>query len=98
MAAPHSRPGRRPPKPVAPSARPGAAGPDDTGWVQRSPSITVDHRPKLFLEGFPVEAWIGALQREGLNPGLHGLEEAALPSSFSAISLAARLLRGESCS
>ena len=97
MAAPNSRPGRRPPKPVAP-ARPGAAGPDDTGWVQRSPSITVDHRPKLFLEGFPVEAWIGALQREGLNPGLHGLEEAALPSSFSAISLAARLLRGESLS
>jgi hypothetical protein len=42
----------------------------------------VDHRPKLFLEGFPVEAWIGALQREGLNPGLHGLEEAVLPSNF----------------
>ena len=96
MAAPNSRPGRRPPKPVAPSARPGAAGPDDTGWVQRSPSITVDHRPKLLQEGFPVGAWIGPVGCEGLNPGLHGLEEAALPSSFSAISHAARLLRGGS--
>jgi hypothetical protein len=29
----------------------------------------VDHRPKLFLEGFLVEAWIGALECEGPNPG-----------------------------
>ena len=69
MAAFGGRPGPHPPKPVAPSARPGAAGPDDPGWVQRSPSITVDHRPKLVLEGFLVEAWIGALECEGPNPG-----------------------------
>jgi hypothetical protein len=69
MAAFGGRPGRRPPKPVAPSARPGAAGPDDPGWVQRSSSIAVDHRPKLVLEGFLVEAWIGALECEGPNPG-----------------------------
>ena len=82
MAAFGGGPGRRPPKPVAPSARPGAAGPDDPGWVQRSPSITVDHRPKLFLEGCQVEAWNGPGGREGPNPGLHGLEAAALPSYF----------------
>jgi hypothetical protein len=40
--------------------------------------IAVDHRPKLFLEGFPVEAWIGALEREGSNPGSHGLGETTL--------------------
>jgi hypothetical protein len=84
MAAPKCRPGRRPPKPVAPSARPGAAGPDDPGWggFRSSPLITVDHRPKLLLEGFPVEAWIGALEREGPNPGLHGLGEAAHQLSY----------------
>ena len=82
MAAPESRPGRRPPKPVAPSARPGAAGPDDPGWRQGSPFITVDHRPKLLRVGFSVAAWTGPLEREGPNPGLPGLGEAVQQLSY----------------
>ena len=61
-----------------PQARMTLAG----GWFISSPSITVDHRPKLLLEGFPVGAWIGPVGREGLNPGLQGPEEAAFTSYF----------------